>query len=101
MKFTKAKRETLREFLGKADAGGCMAADAWTCCRGRHTKARELPPFVHKVDRRKAAPDGIHESAMRAARGFFEANPRRSVVLVFDRRAFEDQAFEALSCKEV
>ena len=79
MKFTKTHEKSLREFMDKMDADGCLVCDEWVSGKGRFTTPRALPPFVSKEE------NGKTDNG--AAVKFFNSNPRRKYVLVIDREA--------------
>ena len=102
MKFTKTSEKQLREYLSKMDGNGCVVASDWTTGTHAYTKPKALPPFVQRYERKEYAKTAQpkHGTPERAAFEFFNANPRRKVVLVLDKEAALAFFFEAAHCEE-
>lgn len=97
MKFTKRHESQLRDYIAKADKNGCLPVDEWTTGSGRYSRARMLPPFVARFDRKEypACSRPQMGTSERAAYNYFIANPRRKCVLVLNKDALFDFLFAA------
>ena len=102
MKFTKTHAKQITEFMTVMDENGCVGASDWVSGKGRYSRAKTIPPFVSRFEKKEYAPTNLpkHGTPERTAYWYFKANPRRRAVLVLDKEAALNFFFNAAKGKE-